>query len=84
MAVDNSTACQVIGREFHPHAVAQQDTDIVLAHFARKVSQYLVTAVKPHTELRAWQGFNDGALYVYLVFFLFDHYGLPFRVGCGD
>jgi hypothetical protein len=63
-----------LGGEFHPHAVAQQDTDVVPAHFAREVSQYLVAIVKPYAELGGWQCFNDGALYVYFVFFLFTHY----------
>jgi hypothetical protein len=59
----------VVRGEFHPHAVAQQDTDVVSAHFAREVSQHLVAIVKPYTELGARKCLNDGTLHLYLVLF---------------
>jgi len=78
--VNDSATCQVVRRKLNPDAVAQQDADVVLAHFARKIGQHLVATVKPYTELSAWQRFNDSTLYIYLVLFLFAHLAYLFAL----
>jgi hypothetical protein len=81
ISVNYSAARQVVRGKFNSDTVAQQDTDVVLAHLARKISQYLVAIVKPYTELSAWQCLNDSALYIYFIFFLVAHLAYPLRIG---
>lgn len=45
ITVGDPAAVHVIGRHFNAHKVAQQDTDVVAAHFAGQVGQNLVTIV---------------------------------------
>jgi len=76
--VNDSAACQVVRGELNSYAIAQQDADVVPAHFAREIGQYLVAVVKPYAKLGAWQRFDDGTLYIYFVLFLFAHPDYPF------
>lgn len=74
LAVDDTAAGQIVRGHFHPHPVTQQDADVILAHSARKVSQHLVSILQAHAELRGWQGFNNDAFYLNLIFFFGQSY----------
>ena len=45
-AIHDSTARQVVRRQFYAHTISEQDANVVLAHPARDVGQDLVTAVE--------------------------------------
>src|SRR5687767_2731692 len=51
----DSALGEVIGRHFHVHAVAGQNTDTVLAHLAGGVGQHFVLVVQFDPEHRIWE-----------------------------
>ena len=51
MAVHDPPTGQIVGRHFNPHPVAKQDADVILAHLARKISQYFVAVIQLNFEL---------------------------------
>src|ERR1700712_4064195 len=62
VAVDDSAARQVVGRELHDDLVLGEDPDVVLTHLAADVRQDLVPVLELHPEHRVGQGFDDPAL----------------------
>ena len=65
----NAGACHIIRRHFHGHTIPKQNTNIVLAHFTRKISKHFMTIIKPHTELGPWQGFDHQTINFDFAFF---------------
>jgi hypothetical protein len=68
-AINNSTATQVVRRNFDFHAVARHDSNEILPHFAGYVRQDNVTILKFDTELSIRQRFNDGTFDLNGLFF---------------
>ena len=60
---DNPTLCQVVRRHFDLDLIPGEDADVVHAHLATNVSQYLqVTVIQLHPEASVRQVLNDRAL----------------------
>jgi hypothetical protein len=59
VAVDDTAAGQVVGRELHNHAVLGEDSDVVLTHLARNVGKNLVTIGQLNAEHRIRKGFDN-------------------------
>ena len=70
LSVGDSTASEVVGRQFHLHLVARKDADVVLSHLPRDRGEDAVPAVHFHPEHRARQGFRDLAFDLDLVLLL--------------
>lgn len=62
VAINDAPTGQVVGRQLHDDAILGQDTDVVLAHLAGNVSQYLVAIVQFDTEHRVRQGLDNATL----------------------
>src|SRR3954452_1288967 len=62
VAVDDSTAGQVVGRELHDHAVLGQDADVVLPHLAADVGEHPVPVLQLDPEHRIGQRLHDATL----------------------
>ena len=45
ITVDDTTTGQVVGAQFHYHAILRQDSNVVLTHLTRDVRENLVTIV---------------------------------------
>jgi hypothetical protein len=54
---------QVVGGQFDDHAVAWQDTDVVLPHPPTKVPKHLVTILQLNLEHRVWERFENLAFH---------------------
>src|SRR5690606_29667914 len=63
-AVGDAAATQVIGGKLHRHPVAFEDSDVVLAHPARNVSQNLVTVLQLDPEVRVGKHLGNGPLHL--------------------
>src|SRR5213075_228708 len=63
-AEDNSSARQVVRREFHRDLVAGQDADVVHPHLSRDMSQHYVSVLQLHPKGRIRQVVHDLALYL--------------------
>src|SRR3954451_3195339 len=70
VAVDDTTAREVVRRQLDLHAVARQDADVVPAHLARDVGQHLVVVVESHAEHCVGECFGDLSLELDLLFFV--------------
>src|SRR5437763_13685568 len=70
LSVGDSTASEVVGRQFHLHLVARKDADVVLSHLPRDLRQHLVPVVQLDSEHRARKGLGDLAFDLDLVFLL--------------
>ncbi len=60
--VGDATSAEVVGGEFHLHAIARKDADVVHPHLARDVGQNFVTVLELHLEHGIGQRFLDRAL----------------------
>ena len=60
-AVGNTTLAEIVRCHFHCDFIARQDTNPVLAHSARSVSDDLVIIFQLHAERRVRQKLNDGS-----------------------
>ena len=69
VAVDDTSAFQVVRGQFHDDAVLGEDADVVLAHLATDVSENLVPVVQLDTEHRVLQGLDNAALDLDCAFF---------------
>ena len=56
VAISNSAALQVVGRELDLHAVAGEDADVMPSHLSRDVAQHLVLVVEFDAEHRVGEG----------------------------
>jgi hypothetical protein len=65
----DTSASQIIGRHFHGHAISQQNTNIVLAHFSREVCQYNMSIIQLDTELCSREGFDYNTFCTNFIFF---------------
>ena len=68
-AVGDAAAVQVVHRQLHGHAVAGQDLDVVHAHLAGNVGQYLVPVFEFHPKHSVWQRLEDRSLELDDIFF---------------
>src|SRR5690606_8396647 len=62
VAIDDTTAGQVVRAELNHDPVLGEDPDVVLTHLARDVREYLVAVAQLHTEHRVGQRFDNAAL----------------------
>lgn len=62
VAVNDSAAGQVVGRQLHNYAVLGEDADVVLAHFARNVCENFVPIAELNAEHRVGQSLEYVAL----------------------
>ena len=69
VAVDDTSAFQVVRGQFHDDAVLGEDADVVLAHLATDVGENLMPVVKLDTEHRVLQGLDDATLDLDCAFF---------------
>jgi hypothetical protein len=70
VAINDPPARQVVWRHLHTDSIAQQNADVILSHFARKVSQDFVTVVQAHLKLRGGKGFDHKAFHLNLLLIL--------------
>src|SRR5438445_10174318 len=70
LSVGDSTASEVVGRQFHLHLVARKDADVVLSHLPRDLRQHLVPVVQLDAEHRAGKRLGDLAFDLDLVVLL--------------
>src|ERR1035437_1374307 len=68
VAVNDSSAIQVVGTQLHGYAVARQNTNEVLAHSSRDMGQHLVVILELDLEHGIGQGLNDRCHYLNRVF----------------
>jgi hypothetical protein len=68
-AINDSTATQVVRRNFDFHAVARHDSNEILPHLAGNMRQDNVTILKFDAELSVRQRFNDGTFDLNGLFF---------------
>src|SRR6478609_8428875 len=59
---DDPATVEVVRRELHHHAVLGEDSDVVLAHLARDVSEHLVPVRQLDPEHRVRESLDDRAL----------------------
>ena len=69
--VNNSSPCQIIGRQLNRHPVARQDLDKMHPHLTGDMGQDTVTVFQFHTKHGIRQGLNHLAFNLYC--FLFRH-----------
>ena len=69
LAIDDSTFCQIVRREFNPDLVAGDDSNEVLAHPTRNVSHHLGARVQLDSESSIRQCLCYGAFYFEGLFF---------------
>src|ERR1700676_4859557 len=69
VAVYNTPACQVIGRELDRNAVSGQDADKILPHFSRNVGEDLMLVFELHAEHRVGKRLNHGGHHFDGIFF---------------
>jgi len=76
---DDATTVEIVGRNFHHHAVTGHDANKVLAHLARKVCHHPMAVFKLDSKLRVGQCLNDIAFN--LNCFFFCHADPTFQTG---
>lgn len=69
VAVDDTSAFQVVRGELHDNSVLREDADVVLAHLAADVRENFVPVVQFDTEHCVLQGLNNAALDLDCAFF---------------
>ncbi len=69
VAVHNPSAIQVIWTQFHCHSISGENTNKILPHPARNVSQNLMPLFELHLEHGIGQCLNDSCHYLNRVFF---------------
>src|SRR5881392_4114906 len=62
--VDDPTTGQVVGGKLHHHAVLGEDPDVVLAHLAADMGEYLVSVGQLDPEHGVGKGLHNGALHL--------------------
>ena len=62
VSVDDTSTRKVIGAELYDDAVLGEDTDVVLAHFARDVSENDVSVCQLNAKHRVGQGLDNRSL----------------------
>src|ERR1035438_4657076 len=68
VAINDSSAVQVVGTQFHGHAVAGQNTNEVLPHPSRNMGQHLVIVLELDLEHGVGQRLGDHRHYLNRVF----------------
>lgn len=69
-SVDDAATGKIIGGECDSDFVARDDTDVVLAHFARKVGEnYMSAILKLYAEHGVGEGFANDSFHFYGFFF---------------
>lgn len=68
-SVNDSSAFEVVRRNLHHHAVARNDTDKVLPHFAGDVRHHCVAVLKLNAKLCIRKCLNDITFYLDCFFF---------------
>jgi len=69
-AEDDAGLGEVVGRHFHLHTVANNESDEALAHLSRYVRQNLVTTRELYPEHRACQNRRNFSFHLYRFFFV--------------
>jgi|GEM_PF-7117197 len=50
LSIHDSAFGQIVGRELHDHAIAREDTDVVLANPSRDMAEHHMLVVELHSE----------------------------------
>src|SRR5215218_5483798 len=66
--IRDPAAIEVVRRQLDLDPVTGQDADVVTPHLARDVTQDIVPVVQLHLEHRVWEGLDDLALHLDLLF----------------
>ena len=69
-AIDDATLGQVVRRQFHPHFVARDNSDEVLAHASSDMCHDLGPGLQLHAESSIGQRLCDGAFDLEGLFFI--------------
>ncbi len=80
MPVGNSTFGKVVGGQLDRHFVTREDTDIMLAHASRDMTQKFVLIFKLHTKHGVGKVFQNRPLHFDDIFLT---QGLLLKNGCG-
>ena len=62
VAVDDSAAREVVGRELHDYSIGRENADVVLTHLPADVRENLVAVLQLHLEHGVRQCLENGAL----------------------
>ena len=62
VAVDDSAAAQVVRGQLYDYAILRENSNVMLTHLSRDVSEHYVPVCQLNTKHRVGQGFNNLAL----------------------
>src|SRR5687767_9384959 len=81
-AIGNASLGHIIGSHLYFDPVAQQDSDVVLAHLTRQIRKNFMVIFKLNPEHRTWKGFDDGSFDFYLIFRIHGDLSLIHQTAC--
>lgn len=60
---------QIVRSQLNLDLISGQNSDVILAHFARNVGRYYVAVFQLNTEHGVWQGINNLAIHFNMIVF---------------
>src|SRR3569623_803443 len=76
-AEGDASLAEIVRRELHSYFDTGENTDVMLAHFARNMGSHYVTVIQLNAKHGNWKRFDTGPLHFDMIFFSYTATALP-------